>query len=55
MIPDTMTAIAIGEPGGPEVLRPERRPVPRPRPGEVLIRVAAAGVPAPMVSPKEIS
>ncbi len=49
MNPDTMTAIAIGEPGGPEVLRPEQRPVPRPRPGEVLIRVAAAGVNRPDV------
>ncbi len=48
-IPDTMTAIAIREPGGPEVLRPETRPVPRPRPGEVLIRVAAAGVNRPDV------
>nr|WP_237482012.1 NAD(P)H-quinone oxidoreductase [Lichenibacterium sp. 6Y81] len=48
-IPDTMTAIAIAEPGGPEVLRPEERPVPRPRAGEVLIRVAAAGVNRPDV------
>ncbi len=48
-IPDTMTAIAIAEPGGPEVLRPERRPVPRPRAGEVLIRVACAGVNRPDV------
>jgi putative PIG3 family NAD(P)H quinone oxidoreductase len=42
-----MTAIAIREPGGPEVLMPEERPVPQPRPGEVLIRVAAAGVNRP--------
>jgi len=39
-----MTAIAAAEPGGPEVLRPEQRPVPRPGPGEVLIKIAAAGV-----------
>jgi NADPH2:quinone reductase len=48
-VPDTMTVIAISEPGGPEVLRAEERPVPRPRPGEVLIRVAAAGVNRPDV------
>ena len=49
MIPDTMTVIAIAAPGGPEVLRPETRPVPRPRAGEILIRVAAAGVNRPDV------
>lgn len=46
-IPAEMTAIAITTPGGPEVLRPARLPVPQPRPGEVLIRVAAAGLNAP--------
>ncbi|WP_242445950.1 NAD(P)H-quinone oxidoreductase [Sphingopyxis lindanitolerans] len=44
-----MTAIAIREPGGPEVLVPETRPVPRPGPGDLLIRVAAAGVNRPDV------
>jgi putative PIG3 family NAD(P)H quinone oxidoreductase len=44
-----MTAIAISEPGGPEVLQPVERPVPQPGPGEVLIRVAAAGVNRPDV------
>ena len=39
-----MTAIEITEPGPPEVLRPATRPTPRPGPGEVLVRVAAAGV-----------
>ena len=48
-VPESMTAIAIGEPGGPEVLMPETRAVPRPGPGEVLIRVAAAGVNRPDV------
>jgi putative PIG3 family NAD(P)H quinone oxidoreductase len=48
-LPETMTAIAIREPGGPEVLVPETRPVPRPGPGELLIRVAAAGVNRPDV------
>ncbi len=46
-IPDTMSAIAISTPGGPEVLKPELRPVPRPGPGEILIKVAAAGVNRP--------
>ena len=38
-----MTAIAITAPGGPEVLKPVTLPVPVPRPGEVLVRVKAAG------------
>ena len=44
-MPETMTAVEIREPGGPEVLVPVSRPVPVPGPGEVLIKVAAAGVP----------
>ncbi len=47
--PATMTVVAIREPGGPEVLVPERRPVPEPGPGEVRIRVAACGVNRPDV------
>lgn len=43
-LPETMRAICIAQPGGPEVLRPETRPTPCPGPGEVLIRVTAAGV-----------
>ena len=42
--PKIMTAIAISEPGGPEVLVPEDRPVPIPGPDEILVAVAAAGV-----------
>jgi NADPH2:quinone reductase len=42
-------AISIREPGGPDVLVPVDLPVPEPRPGEVLIRVAAAGVNRPDV------
>jgi len=42
-----MTAIEIIEFGGPEVLRATRRPVPEPGAGEVLIRVAAAGINRP--------
>jgi len=47
--PTTMTAIDPATAGGPEVLVPVTRPVPRPGPGEVLIRVAAAGVNRPDV------
>jgi len=48
-LPNSMTAIEIAAPGGPEVLRPASRPVPQPGAGEVLIRVAAAGVNRPDV------
>jgi NADPH2:quinone reductase len=44
---ESMTAIAIERPGGPEVLRPVRLPVPEPAPGELLVKVAAAGVNRP--------
>ncbi|WP_428408865.1 NAD(P)H-quinone oxidoreductase [Hyphococcus sp.] len=47
--PETMQAIEITEPGGPEVLQLCERPVPVPKPNEVLIRVAAAGVNRPEV------
>ena len=46
-LPQTMTAVEIAEPGGPDVLRPVERPVPTPGAGEILIRVAAAGVNRP--------
>jgi NADPH:quinone reductase len=48
-IPETMLAIAIRAPGGPEVLVETRTAVPVPGPGEVLIEVAAAGVNRPDV------
>ena len=44
MLPTTMTAIPITRAGGPEVLQAESRPVPQPAQGEVLIKVAYAGV-----------
>ena len=44
-----MRAIEIVQPGGPEVLQPCERPVPELKPGEVLIRVHAAGVNRPDV------
>ena len=52
-LPADMTAIEITEPGGPEVLKPARRPVPTPGQGEVLIKVAAAGVNRPDVMQRE--
>lgn len=49
MLPQDMTVIEISQPGGPEVLKPAKRPIPQPAAGEVLIRVAAAGVNRPDV------
>jgi NADPH2:quinone reductase len=49
MLPVRMTAIAIRAPGGPEMLVPEERPVPTPGAGEILVKVAAAGVNRPDV------
>jgi NADPH2:quinone reductase len=49
MPPARMTAIAIRAPGGPEMLVPEERPVPTPGAGEILVKVAAAGVNRPDV------
>jgi len=48
-LPSTMTAIAITEPGGPLVLKPQARDLPVPDQGEILIRVRAAGVNRPDV------
>jgi len=41
---ETMRAVVIHEPGGPEVLKLERRPIPVPKAGQVLIRVEAFGL-----------
>ena len=43
-LPATQTVIEIRTPGGPQALVPATRPVPEPQPGEVLIRIAAAGI-----------
>ena len=43
-LPQKMTAIEITHAGGPEVLKPTTRPVPRPETGQVLIAVAYAGI-----------
>ena len=48
-IPAEMTFVRIDRPGPPEVLVPDRMPVPQPRPGEVLVKVAAAGINRPDV------
>ncbi len=52
-IPARMTVVAISEPGGPRVLKPEERDVPRPGEGEILIRVKAAGVNRPDVQQRK--
>ena len=49
MAPTRMTAIGIKSPGGPQMLVPEERPVPQPGPGEILVKIAAAGVNRPDV------
>ncbi|RSK33037.1 NAD(P)H-quinone oxidoreductase [Rhodovulum iodosum] len=46
-MPSAMRAVEISAPGGPEVLRLTERPVPRPGPGEIVIRLAFAGVNRP--------
>ena len=47
--PSTMTGIALNGKGGPEVLQPQSMPVPTPGHGQILVRVAAAGVNRPDV------
>src|SRR5580700_10669062 len=39
-----MKAVVIYEPGGPEVLKVESRPIPAPNSGQVLIRIKAFGL-----------
>ena len=46
-LPAQMKAVEISRPGGPEVLKPVTRPRPEPQTGEVLIKVATAGVNGP--------
>lgn len=52
-LPDTMTAVEIRGKGGPEVLLPVSLPVPRPAAGQILIKVAAAGVNRPDVAQRQ--
>lgn len=48
-LPREMTAIGFETPGGPEVLEPQQRPLPKPGPGEILVAVAIAGINRPDV------
>ena len=52
-VPSEMTVIAVREPGGPDVLVPQKRPVPAAGPGEILVKVAAAGVNRPDVMQRQ--
>src|SRR5882762_3480172 len=49
-LPATMTCVEIKKPGGPEALVPTTRPVPQPKDGEILIKVAAVGVNRPDIA-----
>jgi NADPH2:quinone reductase len=46
-LPASMMCVEIKKPGGPEALVPTTRPVPQPKAGELLIKVAATGVNRP--------
>lgn len=46
-LPAKMRAVEISKPGGPEVLKVAERPLPQPKPHEILVKVAAAGVNRP--------
>jgi len=48
-LPTKMRAVQIAKPGGPEVLQPVERSLPSPKPAEILVKVAAAGVNRPDV------
>jgi putative PIG3 family NAD(P)H quinone oxidoreductase len=48
-LPKSMTSIAIRAPGGPDMLAPQQQAVPAPGEGEILVKVAAAGVNRPDV------
>src|SRR5277367_2183584 len=52
-VPLEMTVVEIAAPGGPEQLKAAKRPVPQPKDGEVLVRVAAAGVNRPDVMQRQ--
>lgn len=52
-LPSRMTVIGIRAPGGPEMLVPEERPVIAPGAGEILVKVAAAGVNRPDVRQRQ--
>ena len=53
MVPESMLAIGFDAPGGSDVLRSEVLPLPLPGPGEVLVKVAFAGVNRPDVAQRQ--
>src|SRR5271163_4917717 len=52
-VPLEMNVVEIAAPGGPEQLKLAQRPIPTPGPGEVLVRVHAAGVNRPDVMQRQ--
>ncbi len=52
-LPSRIHIVEITKPGGPEVLKPAERPMPKPGPGEVLVKVEAAGVNRPDVAQRK--
>src|SRR5271154_4109957 len=52
-LPRDMKVVEIAAPGGPEQLKSSVRPVPQPGEGEVLVKVAAAGVNRPDVMQRQ--
>lgn len=54
-LPEYMNEVEITAPGGPEVLRVRKAPLPLPGPDEVLVHVAAAGVNRPDVIQRQES
>ena len=52
-LPEQITVIEIAAPGAPDMLRPAKRPMPKPGPGEVLVKRAAAGVNRPDVAQRQ--
>src|SRR5499425_970382 len=52
-LPKSMTSIAIRKPGGPDMLTSQEQPVPSPGEGEILVKVAAAGVNRPDVMQRQ--
>jgi NADPH2:quinone reductase len=52
-LPPHIHIIEITAPGGPEMLKPAQRPMPKPAAGEVLIKVEAAGVNRPDVAQRK--
>jgi len=49
VLPEKMRAVEISKPGGPDVLTLVERPLPQPKPHEILVKVAAAGINRPDV------